>query len=239
MGTIHFSNDQFAPIISYGDLVQGNVTINRVYYVEGLNHNLFSVGQFCDADLEVAFKKSTCFVKDLQGNDLLIGSNPQDKQPLTNIPSTSVPSTPTYVHVEENTNDQAEEGEHVQDDKFTNPFYAPAQEEAESSSHNIGNSNVPTFNQRQVFEYRWTKDHPLEQVRGNPSRLVQIRRQLAIDPEMCMYALTVSTTKPKNIMEAMANSAWIEAMQEELHQFDRLRVWELVDKPFGKMVIKL
>nr|GEV21891.1 hypothetical protein [Tanacetum cinerariifolium] len=61
----------FAPILGYGDLVQGNVTINRVYYVEGLNHNLFSVGQFCDADLEVAFRKSTCFVRDLQGNDLL------------------------------------------------------------------------------------------------------------------------------------------------------------------------
>ncbi|GJW92826.1 retrovirus-related pol polyprotein from transposon TNT 1-94 [Tanacetum coccineum] len=53
------------------DLVQGNIMINRVYYVEGLNHNLFSVGQFCDADLEVAFQKSTCFVRDLQGNDLL------------------------------------------------------------------------------------------------------------------------------------------------------------------------
>ncbi|GJY11653.1 hypothetical protein Tco_0380962 [Tanacetum coccineum] len=49
--------------------------INRVYYVEGLNHNLFSVGQFCDADLEVAFRKSTCFVRDLQGNDLLTGDS--------------------------------------------------------------------------------------------------------------------------------------------------------------------
>ncbi|GJU36330.1 retrovirus-related pol polyprotein from transposon TNT 1-94 [Tanacetum coccineum] len=53
LGTVHFGNDQFAPILGYGDLVQGNITINRVYYVEGLNHNLFSVGQFCDADLEV------------------------------------------------------------------------------------------------------------------------------------------------------------------------------------------
>ncbi|GJY98101.1 gag-pol polyprotein [Tanacetum coccineum] len=51
---------------------------------------------------------------------------------------------------------------------------------------------------------------------------------------MCMFALTVSIVEPKNIKEAMANSAWIEAMQEELHQFDRLQVWELVDKPFGK-----
>nr|GEX70228.1 integrase, catalytic region, zinc finger, CCHC-type, peptidase aspartic, catalytic [Tanacetum cinerariifolium] len=72
MGTVRFGNDQFAPIIGYGDLVQGNITNNRVYYVEGLNHNLISVGQFCDADLEVAFRKSTFFVRDLQGNDLLI-----------------------------------------------------------------------------------------------------------------------------------------------------------------------
>ncbi|GJT02822.1 gag-pol polyprotein, partial [Tanacetum coccineum] len=51
---------------------------------------------------------------------------------------------------------------------------------------------------------------------------------------MCMFALTVSTAEPKNIKEAMVDSAWIEAMQEELHQFDRLQVWELDDKPFGK-----
>ncbi|GKC31533.1 retrovirus-related pol polyprotein from transposon TNT 1-94, partial [Tanacetum coccineum] len=55
-------------------MVQENVTINRVYYAEGLNHNLFLVGQFCDADLEVAFWKSTCFVRDLQGNNLLTGN---------------------------------------------------------------------------------------------------------------------------------------------------------------------
>nr|GEW18375.1 retrovirus-related Pol polyprotein from transposon TNT 1-94 [Tanacetum cinerariifolium] len=112
-------------------------------------------------------------------------------------------------------------------------------EVVESSLHNIGNSNVPTFNQPQVFEYLWTRDHPLEQVRGNPSRPVQTRQQLATDPKMCMYALTMSTTEPKNIKEAMADSVWIEAMQEELHQFDRLQVWELVDKPFGKTVIKI
>ncbi|GJV48923.1 retrovirus-related pol polyprotein from transposon TNT 1-94 [Tanacetum coccineum] len=69
--SVRFGNDQFPPILGYGDLNQGNVTIKRVYYVEGLNHNLFLVGQFCDADLEVAFRKSTCFVRDLQGNDLL------------------------------------------------------------------------------------------------------------------------------------------------------------------------
>nr|GEV04965.1 retrovirus-related Pol polyprotein from transposon TNT 1-94 [Tanacetum cinerariifolium] len=264
LGTVHFGNDQFAPILSYGDLVQGNVTINRVYYVEGLNHNLFSVGKFCDADLDVAFMKSTCFVRDLQGSkgrlnllhmdlcgpmrvasingkkyilvivddysrytwtlflrskdetpekvsdydnsnpspqrqdvsssadarvplqqelDLLFGPlydeffnagpNLQDKQPSMNIQPTSAPLTPTYIHAEENNNDQAKKGEHIQDDEFTNPLCTPVQEVAESSSHNI-------------------------------------------DPEMCMFALIVSTAEPKNIKEAMADSAWIEAMQEEL-----------------------
>nr|GEX11940.1 hypothetical protein [Tanacetum cinerariifolium] len=134
------------------------------------------------------------------------GSNLQVKQPSMNIQSTSAPSIPTNAHAEENTDDQEEEGEQLHDDEFTNPFCAHAQEEAESSAHNVGSSNVPTFNQPQVFEYRWTKDHPLEQIRGNLSRPVQTRQQLATDPKMCMYALTV---------------------------------WELVDKPFGKMVIRL
>nr|GEY54278.1 hypothetical protein [Tanacetum cinerariifolium] len=345
MGTVRFVNDQFAPILGYRDLVQGNITINRVYYVEGLNHNLFSVGQFCDADLEVAsingkkyilvivddysrytwtlflhskdetpevlkefltmiqrnlqapviivrtdrgteflnkihnafFKEegiehqtstartpeqngivkrrnrtlveatrtmlsasklplffwaeaiaTACYtqnrsiiipthdkttyhifndrkpsIKHLhifgcicyitrdgenldkmkeKGESVYSGgilysvkgiscSNPKDTQPTTNIQPTSAPSTPTYVHAEENNDDQAEE-DHLPDDEFTNPFCAPAHEVAEYSSYNIGNSNVPTFNQPQ---------------------------------------------------EAMADSAWIEAMQEELHQFDRLQ----------------
>nr|GEV68584.1 reverse transcriptase domain-containing protein [Tanacetum cinerariifolium] len=139
LGTVRFGNDQFAPILGYGDLVQGNFMINKVYYVEGLNHNLFSVG-----------------------------SNPS-----TNHQSTSAPSTHINVHDKEINNDQEEEGEQLQDDEFTNPFCALAQEVAESSSHNNGNSNVPTFNQPH---------------------------------------------------EAMADSAWIEAMQEELHQFNRLQM---------------
>nr|GEX52966.1 hypothetical protein [Tanacetum cinerariifolium] len=83
LGTVKFRNDQIAPILGYGDLVQGIVMIKRVYYVEGLNHNLFSVGQFCDADLEVAFRKSTCFIRDLKGNDLLTGSHGTDLYSIT------------------------------------------------------------------------------------------------------------------------------------------------------------
>nr|GEV28086.1 integrase, catalytic region, zinc finger, CCHC-type, peptidase aspartic, catalytic [Tanacetum cinerariifolium] len=73
-GTVRFGNDQIAKIMRYGDYQLGNVIISRVYYVEGLGHNLFYVGQFCDADLEVAFWKNTCFIHNLEGVDLLSGS---------------------------------------------------------------------------------------------------------------------------------------------------------------------
>ncbi|GJY30779.1 retrovirus-related pol polyprotein from transposon TNT 1-94 [Tanacetum coccineum] len=92
----------------------------------------------------------------------------------------------------------------------------PTSEPSTPTMFRLSNSNLHTFNQPHDFKYRWTKDHPLTQVRGNPSKPVQTRRQLATDPEMCMFALT-----------------------EELHQYDKLQVWELVDKPFGENVIKL
>ncbi|GJR46681.1 retrovirus-related pol polyprotein from transposon TNT 1-94 [Tanacetum coccineum] len=74
LGTVKFGNDHVAKILGYGDYQIGNVTISRVYYVDGLGHNLFSVGQFCDSNLEVAFCQHTCFISNLEGVDLLTGS---------------------------------------------------------------------------------------------------------------------------------------------------------------------
>ncbi|GKA78551.1 retrovirus-related pol polyprotein from transposon TNT 1-94, partial [Tanacetum coccineum] len=73
-GTVKFGNDHVANILGYGDYQIGNVTISRVYYVEGLEYNLFSVGQFYDSNLEVAFHQHTCFIRNLEGVDLLTGS---------------------------------------------------------------------------------------------------------------------------------------------------------------------
>nr|GEX32681.1 retrovirus-related Pol polyprotein from transposon TNT 1-94 [Tanacetum cinerariifolium] len=467
-------NDQIAPILGYGDLVQGAVTIKKVYYVEGLNHNLFSVGQFCDADLKVAFRKSTCFIRDLKGNYLLTGSRGTDLYSIilqdTNSPNpiwlmakatlsqawlwhrrlshlnfdtinllskndivvglpklkfvkdylcsscteflnqslhayfaaegilhqTLVARTPEQNGVVERhnrtlveaartmlsaakvplffwaeaiatacftQNRSLEKGdacifvgystqsrayrvfnkrtrvimesiyvnfdelphmasdhvsfdpvpecqrmalEHdslclgtqckenvtqadrtlttsnelyllfslmfdellnglskvvsksfaastadapnpqsnsknaqVVDDEFINIFCTSVQDRGETSSRHIDSSNMHTFYQRYPSEHRWTKDHPLEQVIGNPSQSVRTRRQLESDGEMCMFTLTVSRTEPKNIKEAMADSAWIESMQEELYKFDRLDVWELVDRPLCINVINL
>ncbi|KAI3770337.1 hypothetical protein L6452_01465 [Arctium lappa] len=70
-GTVRFGNDQFSPIMGYGDVQQNNVTIKKVSYVEGLRHNLFSIGQFCDKDLEVNFKAKRCSVRNEEGEELL------------------------------------------------------------------------------------------------------------------------------------------------------------------------
>nr|GEZ19785.1 integrase, catalytic region, zinc finger, CCHC-type, peptidase aspartic, catalytic [Tanacetum cinerariifolium] len=73
-GTVRFGNNDFKVIAGYGDVDIGSMTIKKVYYVKGLGHNLFSVGQFYDKGLEVAFRKSTCFVRNEDGVDLLTGA---------------------------------------------------------------------------------------------------------------------------------------------------------------------
>ena len=73
-GTVRFRNDQFSAILGYGDVVHENLTIKKVSYVEGLGHNLFSIGQFCDKGLEVSFKAKRCSVKTEDGKEILAGT---------------------------------------------------------------------------------------------------------------------------------------------------------------------
>nr|GEW69302.1 retrovirus-related Pol polyprotein from transposon TNT 1-94 [Tanacetum cinerariifolium] len=438
LGTVKFGNDQIAPILGYGDLVQGAITIKRVYYVEGLDHNLFFVGQFCDAELDVAFRKSTCFIHDLNGNDLITGSSGTNLYSIT-LQDTNSPnliclmakatSSQAWLwhrrlsHLNFNTinllsnNDivvglpklkfvkdhlcsscelgkakqksfhtkltpslkRRKDGENLDKmkkkgdecifvgyftqsrayrvfnkrtrvimesihvnfdqlpqiasdqissdpapecqtmvlnhdslspsnqrqanvpqadrtvttsneldllfslmfDELLNGFSKVVSKSSIVSAADAPNqrqqlrtplnnhttpaptSQVPTLeptvtlseniNQAETYVENdqvaddefinifstLTKDHPLEQVIGNPSQSVRTRRQLESDAEMCMFTLTVSRTEPKNIKEAMADSAWIESMQEELYQFDRLDVWELVNRPLCTNVINL
>ncbi|GJS30292.1 hypothetical protein Tco_0490912 [Tanacetum coccineum] len=74
IGTVRFGNDEYAAIVGYGDYKLGDTIISRVYYVEGLKHNLFSVGQFCDGGLEVAFRQHSCHIRNYDMVDLLKGS---------------------------------------------------------------------------------------------------------------------------------------------------------------------
>nr|GFA82138.1 Gag-Pol polyprotein [Tanacetum cinerariifolium] len=118
------------------------------------------------------------------------------------------------------------------------------------STNPQNNEKDDTFDDK---EHDFDAKKPESEVILSPSSSTQSRKQddktkkeakgkshvesLESDGEMCMFALTVSHTEPKNIKEAMADSVWIESMQEELYQFDRLDVWELVDRPLCKNVI--
>ncbi|GKC18964.1 retrovirus-related pol polyprotein from transposon TNT 1-94 [Tanacetum coccineum] len=118
-------------------------------------------------------------------------------------------------------------------------YNPPSHEKIKSSTTALEPSNEQNFHQVQPLTHIWTKDHPLDQVIGDPSKPVMTRQRLHTDSEVCMYAITISTIKPKNIKEAMADHSWIESMQDELNQFGRLQVWELVPRPEGKNVIVL
>nr|GFB41804.1 Gag-Pol polyprotein [Tanacetum cinerariifolium] len=111
---------------------------------------------------------------------------------------------------------------------------APNQRQQLTTPLNNHTTPTPTF---QVLTRYKTKGRR-QQVIGNPSQPVRTRRQLESDAEMCMFALTVSQTEPKNIKEAKADSAWIESMQEELHQFDRLGIWELDMRKRKELILK-
>nr|GEU43426.1 Gag-Pol polyprotein [Tanacetum cinerariifolium] len=435
LGTVRFGNDHIAAILGYGDLEWGYITITTVYFVEGLGHNLFSVGQFYDADLEVTFRRNTVFIRDPDGVDLLKGNRSTNLYTInlydmasdfpiclmaratpTNLPKfkyakehlcpscelgkrkrASHPPKPVpnskqrlhllhmdlcspmrvasineviknflkkiYVRLQGHviivrTDNKTEFKNHVLKEYFdivgithetsaaktsqqngvverknrtlveaartivynrrtkkimetmnvlfdelsamafeqnsSRPglqkaprtvlvapvlqnlqaptasmyFQDSAPVPTNSSNTPVSSHNVDTPSQQHAQQKRnltpsrtasaaenvsnvvfegdlfvnpfatpstesATKDHPLEQVIGEHSGPVLIRNQLKTDGDMCIYALTVSIMEPKSVKEALTDPAWIESMQEELHQFIRLDVWELVLSPDG------
>ncbi|GJV46928.1 retrovirus-related pol polyprotein from transposon TNT 1-94, partial [Tanacetum coccineum] len=332
LGIVHFGNDQFASILGYGDLVQGNITINRVYYVEGLNHNLFSVGKFCDADLEVTFRKSMCFVRDLQGNDLLAGNHGSDlyiislqettlstpiclmakasptqawlwHRRLSYLTSTNKPAfhkkdvrmigLPKLKYVKDQLCSSYEVSKakrssfrakavpsskvrlnllhmdlcglmrvasingkkYILDEtpdvlkEFLTMIQWNLQALVISVRTNRGTeflnktllaffkeegieSKLPLLEHTEQTALLKDKNHLIDQrdvetfVLLDTQGLVPQTTKKALDYENLTPSSLQNTAKPKNFKEAMADSAWIEAMQEELHQFDKLRLWK-------------
>ncbi|GJT21327.1 retrovirus-related pol polyprotein from transposon TNT 1-94 [Tanacetum coccineum] len=231
IGTVRFGNDHFGAIMGYGDYVIGDSVISRVYYVEGLGHNLFSVGQFCDSDLEVAFRKHSCFVRDINGADLLKGSrstnlytisiddmmksspicllskaskslNMFEKDHLAQpvqlgkskevLPQTKNLIKHKYGLIPSATAVNAQvvppEEPTLEDSPITHdalhPSFNPVTGEPGSTQSSSGNVNSAEPNQvTQPPDHlrRWTKDHPLDNIVGNPSRPVSTRKQLVSD----------------------------------------------------------
>ncbi|GJX64858.1 retrovirus-related pol polyprotein from transposon TNT 1-94 [Tanacetum coccineum] len=427
---LKFGNDHVATILGYGDYQIGNVTISRVYNVEGLGHNLFSVGQFCDSNLEVAFCQHTCFIRNLEGVDLLIRSlgnnlytlslgdmmassaicllskasktkskdkapnfiikflkmiqvrlktpvrrirtdnetefvnqtlheyyekvgishetsiacSPQQNgvveryfdelttmasehsssgpalhemtpatislrlipnpppstpfvpplisdwdllfQPLFNelltpppsvdhlapnviapiakvvapVPAEST-SSPSSTTIDQDTpspsnsqttpetqspvipNDVEKDNHdldvaHMNNDLFFGILITENNSEASSYSDVIP-TVVQTAAPNSEHVTKWTKDHPLENIIDKLKRHVSIRLQLYEQALFCYYDAFLTSVEPKNYKDALTQACWIEAMQEELHEFERLEVWELVPRPDKVMVITL
>ncbi|GKB74026.1 retrovirus-related pol polyprotein from transposon TNT 1-94 [Tanacetum coccineum] len=150
-----------------------------------------------------------------------------DSPMLTSIdqdaPSTSIPSTQEKEH-SPNISQGFKESPKTptfRDD----PLHESLHEDSTSqgSSSNVRQTHTP-------FEHlgRWMKDHPIANVIGDPSRSVSMRKQLETDAMWCYFDVFLTSVEPKNFKQAMTEPSWIDAMQEEIHEFQRLEVWELV-----------
>ncbi|GKA51586.1 RING-H2 finger protein ATL67-like protein, partial [Tanacetum coccineum] len=199
LGTVKFGNDHVAKILGYGDYQIGNVMISRVYYVEGLGHNLFSVGKFCDSNLEVAFRQHTliltrnnhtpsytlftfneltgifCFNRRLMNYSLLYPV--LIYQPLKTPASVDLPAPELLTPP---------------------PDHRPQQQLTKMHHHQL--------HEQALFYY---------------------------------YDAFLTAVEPKTYKDALTQSCWIEAMKEELNDFEHLEVWELVPRPDKVMVITL
>ncbi|GJW93790.1 retrovirus-related pol polyprotein from transposon TNT 1-94 [Tanacetum coccineum] len=112
------------------------------------------------------------------------------------------------------------------------------------SPHEESPSQGSSSNMRQthtLFEHlgKWTKDHPIANVIGDPYRSVSTRKQLQTDAMWCYFDAFLTDVEPKNFKQEMTEPSWIDAMQEEIHEFERLQVWEFVPRLDKVLLIKL
>ncbi|GJY59596.1 retrovirus-related pol polyprotein from transposon TNT 1-94 [Tanacetum coccineum] len=238
MGTILFGNDHFEAITGYRDYVHGNATICHVYYVEGVGCNLFLVG-VRDSNLytisisDMTASSPVCLMSKATSTKSWLRHRGLSHLNFVTINQLTkkglVDGLPKFKYNKDHmcsASDESiqEDNANLDENTFINLFCSHVTEEAESSLTNQDPSNMHKFYQLHRSTNKWSKAHPLEQVIGDPTKPVMTRSRLNTDAEACMYALIMSTTKPKNIKEAMQDHSSIESMQDELHQLERLKV---------------
>nr|GEX06616.1 retrovirus-related Pol polyprotein from transposon TNT 1-94 [Tanacetum cinerariifolium] len=126
----------------------------------------------------------------------------------------------------------------VDNNPFVNVFALEPHFEA-SSSGDISSTDSTYVSQTLHHLNKWSKDHPLDNAIGNPSRPVPTRKQLATDALWCLYSSVLSKVEPQNFKSTITKDCWFQAMQDEIYEFDRLQVWELVPQPDCVMIIAL
>ncbi|GKD73586.1 retrovirus-related pol polyprotein from transposon TNT 1-94, partial [Tanacetum coccineum] len=110
---------------------------------------------------------------------------------------------------------------------------------AQSSSGDVSIAEPNHVTQLPDHLRKWSKDYPLDNIVGNSSHLVSTRKQLASDALWCCFYSELSKLKPKNFKIVVIEDCWFQAIQDEIHEFDRLVVWELVPRPVYVVVIAL
>nr|GEW06082.1 hypothetical protein [Tanacetum cinerariifolium] len=123
-----------------------------------------------------------------------------------------------------------------------NPFinvFAPKPHSEASLSGDTSSTESPYVSQTLHHLNKWSKDHPLDNVIGNPSRPVSTRKQLTTDALWCLYSSVLSKVEPKNFKSVITEDCWFQAMQDKIHEFYRLQVWELLPQPDCVMIIAL
>nr|GEX84248.1 uncharacterized mitochondrial protein AtMg00810-like [Tanacetum cinerariifolium] len=248
LGTVCFGNDQLAPILGYGDLVQENITINMVYYVEGLNHNLFLVGQFFDADLEkdvVIGLPKLKFIK-----DQLCSSYEVSKAKRSSFKSKAIPSLKgrlNLLHMDlccpmrvasingkkyilVIVDDYSRYTwtlflhAHVPLQQYLDLLFGPLYDEFFTAcTSSVNKSSSPTNNSNQQDTQPITNIQPTSE----PSTPTFVHARENNDNQ----------AEEEHVQDDEFTNPFYTS--EELYQFDRHQVWELIDKPFGKTILRL
>nr|GFA64451.1 retrovirus-related Pol polyprotein from transposon TNT 1-94 [Tanacetum cinerariifolium] len=339
--TVRFENDHFGAIMGYIDYVIGNSVISRVYYVEGLGHSLFFVGQFYDSDLEVAFKKHSCYVQDTDGVELIKGSRGSSlytilvedmmksspicllskasknkswlwyrclnhlnfgtindltrKDLVRGLPRlkfekiTSAPHNQnrSLIHTRHHktpyelvhnkkpdlkffrvfgalcylTNDSKDLGK-LQPTADIEPSRAnrlvPPAQAVQAPVNSAGTPSSTTIDQYApspsisslssalhshslhqgvAAEPNYMEDHTVALVDNNP--FVNVFALELYSKASSSRDIILSKVKPKNFKSATTEDCWFQAIQDEIHEFDRLQVWELVPQLDCVMIIAL
>ncbi|GJZ71806.1 integrase, catalytic region, zinc finger, CCHC-type containing protein [Tanacetum coccineum] len=134
-------------------------------------------------------------------------------------PSTSIPSSQEQEHslIISQGFEESQKTLHFHDDLLHESLH-------EDSTSQGSSSNVRPIHTTFESLGRWTKDHPIANVIADPSRSVSTRKQLQTDAMWCYFDAFLTSVEPKNFKQAMNEPSWIDAMQEEIHEFERLQV---------------
>nr|GEW19735.1 hypothetical protein [Tanacetum cinerariifolium] len=246
LGTVKFRNDHVSKIMGYGDYHIGNVIISRVYYVEGLGHNLFSVRQLCDSNLEVAFLQHICFIRNLERVNLLIESRGNNLYTLSlgdmmavDHPAPAAIALIADVVAPEPAASTGSPSTTTVDQDAPSPSNYQTTPKTQSL---IISNNVEKDNHDLDVAYMYNDPFfciPLLEVPSNQSSSTNIIHTI-VHPNHQISEHNSKWTKDhplQNIIGELARP--IKVMQEELNEFERLGVWELVPRPDKVMVITL